>query len=54
MRKSSQQALQADGITPLTVVRETSLPLSRNIIDHHLEDLVVDNLDVEILAGTTS
>ena len=28
--KSSQQALQADGHTPLTIVGETRLPLSRN------------------------
>ena len=50
--KSSQQALQADGLTPLAVVGETRLILSR--ADKHLalDALVVDDLDVDVLAGT--
>ena len=50
--KSSQQALQADGLTPLAVVSETRLLLSR--ADKHLalDALVVDDLDVDVLAGT--
>ena len=50
--KSSQQALQADGLTPLAVVGETRLLLSR--ADKHLalDALVVDDLDVDVLAGT--
>ena len=47
--KSSQQALQADGLTPLAVVGETRLILSR--ADKHLalDALVVDDLDVDVL-----
>ena len=49
--KSSQQALQVDGLTPLAVVGETRLILSR--ADKHLalDPLVVDELDVDVLAG---
>ena len=50
--KSSQTALQADGRTPLTVVGETRLPLIRQGRPLTLEALVVENLDVDILAGT--
>ena len=45
--KSSQQALQADGLTPLAVVGETRL-----INQLTLDALVVDDLDVDVLAGT--
>ena len=50
--KSSQQALQADGLTPLAVDGETRLILSS--ADKHLalDALVVDDLDVEVIAGT--
>ena len=50
--KSSQQALQADGLTPLAVDGETRLILSR--ADKHLalNALVVDGLDVDVIAGT--
>ena len=50
--KSSQQALEADGLTPLAVVGETRLILSR--ADKHLalDALIVDDLDVDVLAGT--
>ena len=45
-------SLQADGLTPLAVVGETRLILSR--ADKHLalDALVVDDLDVDVLAGT--
>ena len=50
--KSSQQALQADGVTPLTVVGETHINLSRANKSLTLDALVVEDLDVHILAGT--
>ena len=50
--KSSQQALQADGLTPLAVVGETRLILSRADNQLTLDALVVDDLDVNVLAGT--
>ena len=50
--KSSQQALQADGVTPLAVVGETHLTLSRAHLTLTLDALVVEDLDVDILAGT--
>ena len=52
IEKSSQQALQADGMTPLVVVGETGLILSRAGKQLALDALVVDNLDVDVLAGT--
>ena len=51
--KSSQLARQlADGVTPLNVVGETQLMLSRDNLDLHLDALVVKDLDVDVLAGT--
>lgn len=50
--KSSQLALQADGFTPLSIIGETRLSLSRNGKSLILEALVVEDLDVDILAGT--
>ena len=50
--KSSQQALQADGLTPLAVVGETRLILSRADNQLTLDALIVDDLDVDVLAGT--
>lgn len=50
--KSSQLALQADGRTPLSIIGETRLLLSRNGQSLILEALVVVDLDVDILAGT--
>ena len=50
--KSSQQALQTDGLTPLAVVGETRLILSRADNQLTLDALVVDDLDVDVLAGT--
>ena len=49
--KSNQCALQADGITPLVIVGETHLVLSRDNLDLKLDALVVNDLDVDILAG---
>ena len=50
--KSSQQALQADGLTLLAVVVQTLLDLSRADKKLALYALVVDDLDVDALAGT--
>ena len=50
--KSSQSAMQADGRTPLSVVGETRLSLTRHGRSLTLEALVVEDLDVDILAGT--
>ena len=50
--KTSQQALQADGVTPLVVVGETHLTLSRAGKHLTLDGLVVEDLDVDVLAGT--
>ncbi|XP_068703830.1 uncharacterized protein [Montipora foliosa] len=50
--KSSQQALQADGLTPLAVGGETRLILSRADNQLTLDAHVVDDLDVDVLAGT--
>lgn len=49
--KTSQQALQADGVTPLVVVGETHLTLSRAGKCLTLDALVVEDLD-DVLAGT--
>lgn len=49
---SSQSAHQADGSSPMKVVGETRLTLSRDTKTFHFDGLVVENLDVDILAGT--
>ncbi len=49
---TTQKALQADGVTQLKVVGEVHLTLSRSNLSLHLDALVVDNLDVDVLAGT--
>ena len=51
-RKTSQRALQADGVTPLTVVGEIRILLSRGGNLLNLDALVVEDLDVDVLAGT--
>ena len=51
IEKTNQYALQADGVTPLDILGETHLTLSRGSHDLHLEALVVSDLDVDILAG---
>lgn len=50
--KTSQQALQADGVTPVVLVGETHLTLSRADKRLTLDALVVEDLDVDVLAGT--
>ena len=49
--ESSQSAQRADGSSPLTIVGETRLTLTRENREFLFEGLVVDNLDVDILAG---
>lgn len=49
--KTSQQATQADGQSPLTIIGETRMNLTRNSKCFFLEALVVENIDVDILAG---
>ena len=51
VQKSDQKALQADGVTPLSIAGETHLLLSRNGVNLKLEALVVNDLDIDILAG---
>ena len=45
-------ALQADGITPLTVIGEVHLNARSHSLDPRLNALVVEELDVDILAGS--
>ena len=52
IKKSNQSALQADGITPLAIVGETHIMLSRDNIELALDALVVNEIEVDILAGT--
>ncbi len=49
---ASQLARQADGITPLKVLGEVHCELSRDGDTFILDALVVDKLDVDVLAGT--
>jgi hypothetical protein len=49
--KSSQSALQADGQSPLVVKGETRIVLTRDNHTFQFEGLVVENMDVDILAG---
>ena len=51
IRKTNQKALQADGVTPLSIAGETHIVLTRNNVDLKLEALVVNDLDIDILAG---
>ena len=48
---SSQVAFQADGITPLNVIGETHVMLTRNDLSFQFSGLIVNDLDVDILAG---
>ena len=48
---SSQVAFQADGKTSLNVVGETHITLTRDNLDFQFSGLVVNDLDVDILAG---
>ena len=49
--KTNQSALQADGVTPLQIIGETHFYVSRGDTDLKLEALVVNDLDVDVLAG---
>ena len=51
IQKTNQKALQADGVTPLSITGETHIVLSRNNVALKLEALVVNDLDIDILAG---
>ena len=51
INKSSHQALQADGHSPLAIKGETRLEVSRGKHIFSIEALIVENLDVDILAG---
>lgn len=51
IQSTSQSAHQADGSSPLNVVGETRLFFTRDDHSLYFEGLVVDNLDVDILAG---
>ena len=52
-RKSSQSAHQADGLSPLiTVVGESCISMTCKQKVFTFGGLVVENLDVDILAGT--
>jgi len=48
---ASQLARQADGITPLNVIGEVHCQVSRGKHTFHLDALVVEQLDVDVLAG---
>ena len=50
--KSAQSAHQADGSSPLKVIGETKLSFTCRQQVFQFEGLVVENLDVEVLAGT--
>jgi hypothetical protein len=52
IRKSSQSARQADGSSPLHIIGETSISFTRDKQQLCFEGLIVENLDVDILAGT--
>ena len=51
IEKNSQFAHQADGLSPLKVVGETKFIVVRDKRDFIFEGLVVEQLDVDILAG---
>ena len=48
---SSQLAFQADGKSPLNVLGETHITLTRDDLELTFSGLIVDDLDVDILAG---
>lgn len=49
---SAQSVQQADGSSQLQVVRELRTAFTRDNIDLTFEGLIVEDLDVEVLAGT--
>ena len=52
IKASSQSARQADFHSPLEVIGETRITFTREKYELCFEGLVMENLDVEILAGT--
>ena len=52
IKTSSQSAHQADGTSPLAIIGETTMRLTRKNHTFSFCGLVVKNLDVEVLAGT--
>ncbi len=50
--KSTQSAHQADGASPLKIVGETKIIITRDSHEFILEALVVQKIDAEILGGT--
>ena len=52
IKPAKQAAKQADGITPLKVLGEVHIQLTRGEYTFQLDGLVVDRLDSDILAGT--
>lgn len=51
IRQTTQDALQADELTPFNIVRKVDLNLLQDDKLLHLDALVVNDLDVDILAG---
>ena len=51
IKPSTQSALQADGRSPLKILGETKLQLQRDHRSYELDALVVESIDVDILAG---
>ena len=51
IEKSDQQAVQADGKTPLNVVGEVHVTFTRSKTKFYFDGLVVNNLDDDILGG---
>ena len=55
VHKITHKALQAGAVTQLKAVAEVHVALSRsNLRRLQLDALIVDNLDIDILAGTPS
>lgn len=48
---TNQSVHQADGCSPLRIVGETTLHFSRDAFYFFLEGLVIENLDIDVLAG---
>ena len=51
VEETRQSAKQADGSSPLSLLGETRLSFSRDNKEFYFEGLVVENLDVDVLAG---
>ena len=50
--KTTQKAVQADGVTPLNVVGEVHCSFTRSKVTFEFDGLVVTDLDCDILGGT--